>query len=128
MIAVDTNVLIRILVDDPSETAQVKRARSLASRVGEIFVAQIVQAEMVWVLTGAYDLDRAEVIEVLEQLARNRAFRMQRERQFQEALILYRTGTADFADYLILSEARHESLELATFDRRLRRSDNTAAP
>lgn len=128
MIAVDTNVLVRILVDDPSETAQVKRARSLASRVGEIVVSQVVQAETVWVLTGAYNLDRAGVVEVLDHLARNRAFRMQREQSFHEALDLYRAGTADFADYLILSEAGHESLEVATFDRRLQRSDGTTAP
>jgi predicted nucleic-acid-binding protein len=32
MIAIDTNVLVRILVDDPGQPAQVDAARALASQ------------------------------------------------------------------------------------------------
>lgn len=128
MIAVDTNVLVRILVDDPEERAQVARARSLAAEAGELFVPQVVQAETVWVLTGAYDLRRPQVLEVLDHLSSNRAFRLQSEARFTKAVELYRNGTADFSDYLILSEARSTSIELVTFDRRLRRSEGARAP
>jgi predicted nucleic-acid-binding protein len=56
VIAVDTNVLVRVLVDDPGQKAQVAAARSQVKRAGQVWVAQIVQAETVWVLESAYGL------------------------------------------------------------------------
>ena len=50
MIAVDTNVLVRILIDDPEEIEQTQAARKLARAAGTVFVPQIVQVECVWVL------------------------------------------------------------------------------
>lgn len=128
MIAVDTKVLVRILVDDPEEKRQVQRARQLAAQAGELFVPQAVQTGTVWVLTGAYGLDRSEITGVLEHLSTNQAFRLQSENRFEEALALYREGTAEFADCLILAEARTVSVELATFDRRLQRADGARSP
>ena len=128
LIAVDTNVLVRVLVDDPDEVAQVRRARQFAEAAEELYVPQIVQVESVWVLKGAYDLTRVEITDVLEHLATNRAYQLQRAPRFHEALALYRAGAADFADCLILAEARSSELELATFDRRLRRADGTRTP
>ena len=37
MIAVDTNVLVRILIDDPGQADQVEAARALASRAGKVY-------------------------------------------------------------------------------------------
>ena len=68
MIAVDTNVLVRVLVDDPGQKAQVAAARSQAKRAGQVWVAQIVQAETVWVLESAYDLDRTTILRVPSSL------------------------------------------------------------
>ena len=50
MIAVDTNLLVRILADDPDQPAQVDAARTLASQSQQVFVPLIVQVETVWVL------------------------------------------------------------------------------
>ena len=38
MIAVDTNLLVRILADDPGQPAQVDAARALASQSQQVFV------------------------------------------------------------------------------------------
>jgi predicted nucleic-acid-binding protein len=45
-----------VLVDDPGQKAQVAAARSQVKRAGQVWVAQIVQAETVWVLESAYGL------------------------------------------------------------------------
>lgn len=42
MIAFDTNVLVRVLVDDPGEPDQVKAAREKVRRAREVFIPQIV--------------------------------------------------------------------------------------
>ena len=122
MIAVDTNVLVRVVVDDPGQSAQVKAARARVRRATHIFIPQIVQVETVWVLESAYGLDKSTVVAVLDHLARNKAFTLQREAQFQRALAAFRTGRADFADYLIEAESKDAGYRLVTFDRRLARA------
>ena len=54
MIAVDTNVLVRLLINDPNSQTQVSLAKALLKRAGQVYVPQIVQIEMVWVLETAY--------------------------------------------------------------------------
>lgn len=127
MIAVDTNVLVRILVDDPGEKAQVTAARARVRQAGRAYVPQIVQAETVWVLEAAYRVDKHGVIAALEHLRSNQAYLLQSAEAFDEALRGYRAGTADFADYLILAESRVARCGLATFDKRLAKAPGAAA-
>jgi predicted nucleic-acid-binding protein len=122
VITVDTNVLVRVLVDDPGEGEQVSAARDLVRRAGRVYVPQVVQAETVWVLESAYELPKAETVRVLEHLLANQAYVVQEATAFRGALESYRAGSADFADYLILAAARAAGTELVTFDRRLARS------
>ncbi len=127
MIAVDTNVLVRVVVDDPDEPQQMARARRQVTRAGQVFVPQIVQAELVWVLDTAYELDRSAIVPVLQHMLDNAAFVLQGEPAFRAALSAYQTGPADFADYLILAESRAAGCSLVTFDRRLLKADGTRA-
>ncbi len=122
MIAIDTNVLVRVVVDDPDQSAQVEAARARVRRATHIFIPQIVQVETVWVLESAYGLGKSTVVAVLDHLARNKAFTLEREVQFQRALAAFRHGRADFADYLIEAESKDAGYRLVTFDRRLART------
>lgn len=122
MITVDTNVLVRVLVDDPGEGEQASTARDLLRRAGRVYLPQVVQAETVWVLESAYELQKTETVRVLEHILANQAYVLQEEGAFRDALENYRTGSADFADYLILAAAQAAQTELVTFDRRLARS------
>ncbi len=127
MIAVDTNVLVRVVVDDPDQPRQVARARNRVKRAGQVYVPQIVQAELVWVLEGAYGLDKGSVVAVLRHLLDNQAFTLQNESVFQAALSAYEAGSADFADYLILAESRGAGYPLVTFDKRLQKAEGVEA-
>lgn len=119
MIAIDTNVLVRILVDDPGQPQQVSKARAAAAHARQVYIAQIVQVELVWVLSDAYGLDKKAIVGVLEELAVNQAYVLQEEDNFRTALSEYCSAAADFADYLILGASRAEKLTLFTFDRKL---------
>lgn len=125
MIAVDTNVLVRVLVDDPGQKAQVAAARSRVKRAGRVWVPQIVQAETVWVLETAYGLDRTTILRVLKHLRSNQAYVLQSEEAFASALSEFTERRADFADYLILAECRAAGHALVTFDKRLREAPGT---
>jgi predicted nucleic-acid-binding protein len=119
VLAVDTNVLVRLLIDDPDAPKQCAAARQLAADSGAIYIAQIVQVETIWVLESAYRFSRKAVTEALHALTKNEACVLQRPEVFIEALREFEASTADFPDCLILAEAREQKSELATFDKKL---------
>ena len=121
MIAADTNLLVRILVDDPGQPDQVRIARKIASESKQLFIPQIVQVELVWVLQAACKLEKAVIIDVLEHLLHNTAFMLQAEDRFMEALELFKTASCGFSDCLISAESRAASCTLVTFDKKLSR-------
>lgn len=119
MLALDTNVLVRILIDDPQTIGQCAAARALASAAGEVYVPQVVQIETVWVLESAYGFARPELAAALETLLGNQSFVLQHADVLRAALGEFRNGAADFSDYVILTQVRAENMALATFDRKL---------
>jgi predicted nucleic-acid-binding protein len=128
VIAVDTNVLIRILVDDTGAEQQMKTARELLDLHHVLYIPQIVQVELVWVLESAYGFDKTSVCKVLEHLHHNQAFELQSPDRFGAALRLFLTHPADFSDCLILAEAASQELTLFTFDKKLSRLKGAATP
>jgi len=115
MIAIDTNVLVRILTDDKKNSEQCDSARNLASYHRQLYIPQIVQAECVWVLESAYKLDKSEIIKILEHLDSNKAFILQNADRFHTALENYRNNNADFSDFLILAESNKINIELYSY-------------
>ena len=125
MLALDTNVLVRILIDDPGSARQCAAARRLASAAGKVYVSQVVQIETVWVLESVYGFARAELAGALDGLLSNQSFVLQQADIFRAALGEFRVGPADFSDYVILMQARAERIDLATFDRKLSKLTGT---
>ena len=72
MIGVDTNVLVRYVVeDDPIQTSQaVSTIEGAIARNEVLFITHVVLCELVWVLSYAYRFNREEIVGVLQQLRR----------------------------------------------------------
>ena len=119
MLAVDTNVLVRVLVDDPAAPDQCRAARQTVAEAGKVYVAQVVQIETVWVLASAYGLDKASLQKTLGVIADHPAISLQRPEVFKAALGHFQSGHGDFADCVILAESTLAGHELTTFDRKL---------
>jgi predicted nucleic-acid-binding protein len=119
MIAVDTNVLVRILADDPGQPEQVEAARRLAGEAEKVFLSTVVQVETVWVLESGYGLRKEAVAKVLEHIEVNQAFVLEAPDLCQRPLALFRSCNVDYSDCLILCASRTVDLKLYTFDRRL---------
>ncbi len=131
MIGLDTNVLVRYLVeDDPEQNRRAAALIEAAMGRGEIlFVPDIVVCELVWVLLSAYGFSKEEVAGVLERLLRAEQLRFSTLDELLGALEDFRRGTADFADYLIRRQCRAGGCTaLATFDQRLLRESGTIEP
>ena len=123
MTGLDTNVLVRYLTQDDAEQARrASTAISAATSGGErCFVGPVVLCELTWVLREAYDVGKADLIRTLELILATRQFEIGDKDQVREALEVYRTGRADFADYLIGAAHRHAGCDQTiTLDRRLR--------
>ena len=103
MKGLDTNVLIRHLVQD--EAAQARLAgRFIASectREEPGFINRIVLCETVWVLESAYGSSREDIAGVLERVIRTQQFQIENVQSAWTALRMYRSGGADFADCLL---------------------------
>jgi len=124
MVAVDTNVLVRLLVEDQDSIEQTQLARRFLEQVKQVYVPQIVQVECTWVLERAYSLSKEKLFNILTCLYESPVFILQSEEAFLMALTLFRDAHVGFADCLILSEVRLEELELVTFDKKLSRIQN----
>lgn len=119
MIAVDTNVLVRVLTDDKESPEQTQQARALVTAAGQVFVPQVVQVEFVWVLEQAYGFEKEEVIDALQVLRDDPVYHLQHEPHFIQALTRFRNGNAGFADSIIAVESQQAGMSLWTFDRKL---------
>lgn len=124
MIGLDTNVLVRYLVqDDPTQAKHASAAiESAAGRGERMRLSAIVLCELVWVLESAYDQARVDVARALEQIVRTANFDVEHAHHVRTAIERYRSTPADFADVLIglVNEATGCEHTL-TFDRALKR-------
>ncbi len=123
MIALDTNVLVRVVVDDPDAPEQCQQARELLLTQGSAWITPIVLIETVWVLESAYGFSKAETLTVIERIRENPALELEAVDRLDTAITLYRNSNIDFADALILAAAIQQPLILHTFDRKLARLD-----
>lgn len=111
MIAIDTNILVRLLTgDNPS---QHKASHKLFS-TEEIYIPDTVVLETEWVLRAAYDLDAAAVCNALRQVFGLKNVHLSNGRIVAQAIAWCEAGL-DFADafHLALSQD-HDALK--TFD------------
>lgn len=115
MIAVDTNVLVRLIVAD--DEGQGKRAAELFARTAQVFIAKTVVLETAWVLQSAYGFARHDVAGALRRLAGLSNVVLEDAEQVAFALDLA-SCDVDFADALHVAACR-EAGTFYTFDRRL---------
>lgn len=102
MIGLDTNVIVRYIMQDDARQAQ-KASNLIESLTAEApgFLSIVALIEMVWVLSSAFNLNRAEVSQVLEQLLQTKEIILDRAEQVLKATRQYKSTSADFADCLI---------------------------
>ena len=119
MIGLDTSVLVRYIMQDDAKQAALatKLVDSLTPQVPG-FVPMVAMVELVWVLSGAFGLQRAQIAEAVEALLRSKEMVVERAETVWQALRLFRAGSADFADGLIERSAAAAGCERTmTFDR-----------
>lgn len=119
MIGLDTNVLVRyIMQDDVKQAPQATRFVESLSAEAPGFLPLVAVVELAWVLSSAYDLDRAQLVEAFEGVLRTKELVIERAEVVWKALRAFQSVNADFADCLIAHSAASAGCEKTmTFDR-----------
>lgn len=102
MIGLDTNVLVRYIMQDDARQSP-KAAKLMESLTVDVpgFVTVVSVIELGWVLSTSYDLDRGQVAHALDLLLRTKTVVVDRADEVMRALRAFKAGSADFADCLI---------------------------
>ena len=111
MIAVDTNLLVRILTND--DPIQARRAVKILQS-DDVFIPKTVILETQWVLNYAYAIHKADIISGFQKLLGLPNVYAEDCETVIQAISWYQQGL-DFADALHLASSR-ESDKFATFD------------
>jgi predicted nucleic-acid-binding protein len=120
MPALDTNVLVRYIVqDDARQLAAVRRLISRCVAEGStLFVPVTVVLELEWVLRSSFEFGKDDVLLALSSLFSAADLSFESERALEVALQLFREGSADFADCLHVALATQSGEQpLWTFDK-----------
>ena len=120
MPALDTNVLVRYIVqDDPAQLASAKRLISRCVAEGAtLFVPVTVVLELEWVLRSSFEFAKDDVLMTLSSLFSAAELTFESERALEVSLQLFRKGSADFADCIHVALATQAGKQpLWTFDK-----------
>ena len=126
MIALDTNVLVRLLVSD--DQAQAKTAvtffESLAPANSGLICREVL-IELVWVLEMTYGFGRLEISRSLFELIDSTEIVVEDVDRVRIVLNEYQTSKSDFSDLMIRSIATtFGATRVVTFDKRFARMDD----
>ena len=121
MRAVDTNVVVRLIVRDEPE--QVEVAEKFTA--GGAWVSHLVLAETIWVLDAVYERTVEQIAAAVDMLLNHETLTLQDADVVASALEHFRKRPAlGFSDCLVLETARKAGhLPLGTFDRDLAKLD-----
>jgi predicted nucleic-acid-binding protein len=128
MASLDTNVLVRYLVQDDEH--QLELARQLIEQQVQarktLYIPVSVTLELEWVLRSRYGFNKTTVTETYKSLLQSRELEFQSESAVEIALLYYKTHTVDFADCLHTALAAQSThTPLVTFDKKAARLPGT---
>jgi len=140
MIAIDTNVLLRYLLED--DVDQSSKASDLIANKGKVLITDAVLVETIWTLRGKkYQLGKSELIDVVQALFQEPNIIFENGQVVWLALNDYRNAKpvkgkeADFSDALIVNKARYIADKqgysfggVYTFDRAAQKIPGAKAP
>ena len=119
MIGLDTNALVRYLVqDDPGQSRKVTQVIAKRCTRDDLwFVNRIVLCGLAWVLESAYGYSKDTIVAALEKLLRTSQLKIEDTQSAWTAFRMYQKGKADFADCLLGTTNRFGGCnETVTFD------------
>ena len=114
MVMLDTNMILRYLLDDNQEMAD-KAEQYL--NAGDVSVTIEVIAEVIYVLKGVYSLEQDKIVDTVKYFIE---FVCCQEREVLFlALETFKKCNLDFVDCVLYAYHKLKNVEIATFDKKL---------
>ena len=118
---IDTNLLVRYLINDDQKKAEAVDNLLDRAAKGEvrIIVPSVVIAELVWVLESFYQLKADAILELVEAIINTSGLDVTDKSTIISALRLYKSKNIDFIDAWIIEFAKERGVKtIYTFDKR----------
>ena len=103
MIGLDTNILVRYIVQDDAVQSPAA-TRIMEHRLTEDqpgFISLVAMAETAWVLERSYGLSATEIAAAVERILQIDILFVQSEQEVFTAMVALKTGAGSFSDALI---------------------------
>ena len=117
----DTNVVLRYLLRDIPE--QFTQAADFFEQVRtggkKMFFLESVLVECIYILTGYYNVPKKKAAEALAGLMHYKGVVNSDKAALSAALALYGENNLDPVDCVLLAKARHDSMQVFSFDKAL---------
>ena len=120
MIRVDANYIIRYLVNDNIEMADIAEEVLTTKNV---FISNEILAEVVYVLLGVYKISKADIANQLMALIAFDTVSVSNQSIIRQAFELFKTKNLDFVDCLLCAYSKND--EILTFDKKLNQCINS---
>ena len=118
MILFDTNALLRFLLQDDEEKALFVREKML---LHAFLIPVEVVAEMVYVLSKVYQVDRQRIAKELYRLLNAPNAVAQNQKAVEFALEIFAETKLDFVDCIMIGYAKSENVQIITFAKKLKK-------
>ncbi len=117
---VDTNVLVRHLTGDPPAMAE--RATAFLAAESELYLADLIVAETIYVLESFYKAPLEQVAEAMRSLVAMRSMTTVDSALLFRAIEVYEVDRLDFAEAYLVASAESTGIgRVASFDRTIDR-------
>ena len=121
MKALDTNVLVRFLVQDDKKQADVVQSLFYEAENNKqsFFITLLVVLELIWVLEAIYDVTREDILLSLNELLSMPVLSFEKQGVLRRFILSAHSTSFDLSDLLIAHSANDESCETTyTFDKK----------
>ena len=114
MIRIDTNYIIRYFVND--DTVMADKAEAILQNEN-VFIANEIIAEVIYVLNGVYGIDRDMIADLLLELTSFENLLLSDRSVIKRSLEIYKAKKLDYVDCLLCAYSEQDTI--VTFDKKL---------
>jgi predicted nucleic acid-binding protein len=121
MTFIDTNILLRWLLNDHPELSDKARQLIETTEDGELLVSDVVLAEIYYVLRGQH-YSNSKIASLIEDFMQQAAFNFDNETRLTSQLAIIAETNLDFADCYLIARAILTRQNLKTFDHAMQKA------
>jgi len=120
MIYLDTNIVMRYLLDDHTELSA--KAKKIIDSDTSLFICDGICAEIVYVLSKVYNVEREVIKETFSEFLDKENINVSNKEIINKSLELFTELNIDYIDSLLCAYNHLKNIKIETFDNRLKRN------